>query len=98
MDYDKIIAFLLAFIEEDGGEPGDYYVGIAEDDEQRLFQDHGVDRTSNSWRSCLAKNHETARYAEIFFTEGKGTKGGPGGGSNRSLHVYIYRITSRTRQ
>lgn len=40
---------LLAYMKEFGGGFHEWYVGVTEDAEQTLFEDHGLDRNQDLW-------------------------------------------------
>lgn len=72
----------------------DYYVGITNDINRRLFEEHKVDHYSCHWF------HETSSREIADEIEGhfiaKGMKGHQGGGNKESVWIYIYRITPKT--
>lgn len=78
-----------------GGNRSAWYAGIAKDPEQRLFNDHNVDKGKGHWRwlRCIDEDH--ARTAEAALLDA-GYQGGPGGGNHLTKYVYAYRITSAT--
>ncbi len=72
-----------------------YYVGITNDIERRLFNEHNVPK-SNHWRIHReAVNDKHARAVEKHFID-RGMRGGSGGGDNGSIWVYCYKITNYT--
>lgn len=86
------------FIDKQGKNYSDWYVGIAADPKDRLFNGHGVDKENGTWihRECMSC--DGAREVEDYFLNTIGTNGGPGGGDDDTCHVYAYVITSRTRE
>ena len=72
-----------------------WYIGIASDPRQRLFNDHAVDEKSGAWilRGCASS--AAARDVENHFVR-RGMKGGPGGGDPSTKSVYAYKITMTT--
>lgn len=80
-----------------GGQPREWYVGIASDVRHRLFVDHNVNEKNDAWihRDCATDT--AARSVENYF-HNRGYDGGPGGGDRTTRHVYAYRKTSSTRQ
>lgn len=74
----------------------DYYVGITNDPEKRLFTDHNVLRDA-CWIYIDAESNDIARSAEKTLLD-KGMKGGEGGGDESSLFVYCYQITTSTKE
>lgn len=71
------------------------YVGIAEEPRNRLFNDHKVLEKGDIWIYRLADSDGAARDIEKYFLD-KGMKGGTGGGSDKSTHVYSYKINEHT--
>ena len=72
-----------------------YYVGITNDVERRLFNEHKVDREHGKWIYRTATSDTVARDVEQYFLN-KGCKGGSGGGDESSIIVYCYKITNNT--
>ncbi|MCT4587257.1 MAG: hypothetical protein N4A71_05500 [Carboxylicivirga sp.] len=98
MEATNIVNKILSHINKDTGKYySDYYAGIAEDAEDRLFSDHNVDKTNGYWIYWPASNDDIAREAEKMLLA-KGMKGGLGGGSQATKFVYCYRITSNTKE
>ena len=73
----------------------DCYVGITNDAERRLFDEHNVDRKKGIWIYRKGNSDKIARDVEQHFLA-KGCKGGSGGGDKDSEFVYCYKITSTT--
>lgn len=92
-----IISDIKAYVAKCGGDYSDWYVGIAADPEQRLFNDHGVSKNSGAWIWIRAASADDARAAEKSLLA-LGMTGGPGGGDEESDCVYGYRITSTTKE
>jgi hypothetical protein len=86
------------FISKNGGVYTQWYVGVAADPEKRLFNDHNVNKSSDSWiYSKHLGTDAAARYVEEVFLS-KGCKGAPGGGDRTSCYAYIYKINGHTRE
>lgn len=75
----------------------DFYVGITNDIERRLFVEHNVDKKSNWWIYRTATNKTAAQSVEEYFLN-KGMKGDTGGGTDDSIYVYCYEITNLTKE
>lgn len=76
---------------------GEFYIGITSNIEQRLFQEHRVDRNGQWWIYSPADSEDVARQVErhyLNFGMQGGTGGGKGDGS--ANYVYCYVITSYT--
>ena len=80
-----------------GGAIGKWYVGIAANPRERLFDDHSVDEENGVWIHSRASSDSVARDIEKYFLD-KGAQGGAGGGDEDSTAVYAYRITLSTRE
>ena len=94
----EIIAEIEDHIEDRGGPFGKWYVGIAADAQDRLFNDHSVKKEGDVWKFCRAASSAEARKIEKYFIDTKGTQGGPGGGDESLVFVYAYKIKSHTRE
>jgi hypothetical protein len=73
----------------------EWYCGITNDINQRLFSDHNVSRQNDSWIWFKAGSDDESRQAEATMHE-KGCKGAGGGGDESSVFVYAYKITRTT--
>jgi len=73
----------------------EWYVGVAADPRQRLFNDHAVSEHADAWIYDSCSSTREAREIEHYFIT-QGTRGGPGGGDADTKSVYAYKITSRT--
>jgi hypothetical protein len=93
----SIVADIKAYVAKCGGKYSDWYVGIAADPEQRLFNDHAVSKESGAWIWVRAASSDDARAAEKSLLA-LGMTGGPGGGDDDSDCVYAYKITSTTQE
>lgn len=92
----QIIADIDAHLQKSRkGYYSDFYVGITNDIERRLFGEHNVDRNNGWWIYCEAINKATAQEVEEYYLN-KGMKGDTGGGNEDSTFVYCYEITATT--
>lgn len=96
MTAQKAIGEITAYIQNNGGGYSAWYVGIAADPEDRLFNSHALNKDSDLWIYCPCDNSEEARLAESYFLDKLGTCGGPGGGDNGTDHVYAYKVAQHT--
>ena len=97
-EIEDIIDEIEGHIENRGGAFSSWYVGIAADARDRLFNDHSVEEEADKWIIRKATSSSVARTVEKYFIEEKGTKGGPGGGDENSKFVYAYKIQRHTRE
>ena len=75
-----------------------WYGGITANPKERLFNDHNVNEDDkNDWIWERAESDKVAREVENHLKK-RGMQGGPGGGDDRSLFVYAYRVSSHTKQ
>ena len=91
----EIIEEIQSYITKCGGGFAKWYVGIAADPKERLFDDHSVDKEKDAWIYCTASSSKVARKIEKHFLD-EGADGGTGGGSEDTKSVYAYKISSRT--
>jgi hypothetical protein len=97
-DEDKAVAIAKEIenhISENGGVYGEWYVGITDDINERLFGYHNV---KHVYIYRVAPTVEWAREIERYFIEKQHTDGGSGGGNNKSKYVYAYKIRMETKQ
>jgi hypothetical protein len=73
----------------------EWYVGIADNPDQRLFVGHNVSETSGAWIYRDAGSLSMAKVIEAIFHK-KGCKGGTGAAGSPH-YVYAYRMTRTTR-
>lgn len=75
----------------------DFYIGITNDIERRLFGEHNVQEKGNWWIYRTAINKSAAQNVEEYFLN-KGMKGDTGGGTDDSIYVYCYEISNSTKE
>lgn len=73
----------------------DFYIGITNDIERRLFGEHNVSKQNGWWIWREAIDKETAQEVEEYFLE-QGMQGDTGGGNNETIYVYCYEVTNYT--
>lgn len=73
----------------------DFYIGITNDVERRMFKEHNVAKEKSWWIYRTAINSETARKVENHFLA-KGMRGDTGGGNEESNIVYCYAVSPTT--
>ena len=96
MSYNKeIVDFILNHIGSD--DKSNWYVGIATDVENRLFNNHNVDKKNGHWCYKKASSEEETRDTESYLLDNYDFKGDTGGG-DKPVYVYAYKITSTTKQ
>jgi len=83
-----------SYIRQYGGKYPEWYCGIATDPDERLRNEHNVDRFGLKIHRD-AGSEAAAREVEKYFLS-KGCRGGTGGGKS-PRHVYAYKMTSGTR-
>ncbi len=81
-----------------GSRYSDWYVGIASDPKQRLFNDHNVNENGYGWIYRETFSSEFAREVEAHFTNTLGTDGDTGGEDNTTKFVYAYKKSSYTKE
>lgn len=73
----------------------DFYIGITNDIERRLFEEHKV---SKDYGWGIYRNGDTkavAQAVEEYYLD-KGMQGDTGGGNEDTTYVYCYEITDYT--
>lgn len=73
----------------------DYYIGITNDINRRLFTEHNVNRDNAWWIWREATSKSVAQAVEEHYLA-LGMKGDTGGGTDDSVFVYCYEVTSTT--
>lgn len=75
----------------------DFYVGITNDINRRLFEEHNVSRENSWWIYSPCDDEKTARKVEKHYLD-MGMQGDTGGGTgkNDAKYVYCYLVTSYT--
>jgi len=94
-DKETIISDIKSHVANNGGSYSQWYVGIATDPKQRLFNDHAVKEKGDAWIYRRCASSDVARTVEKYFLA-QGIKGGPGGGDDNSDYVYAYKIAGHT--
>ena len=74
-----------------------FYIGIAADARDRLFNDHQVNEKSDIWIWRPADSDQIARDVEKHFLD-LGLDGGPGGGDENTKQVYCFFQNEHTRR
>lgn len=90
----NIVNNILSYIGQDNY--ATWYVGIATDPADRLFNQHNVDRVNGRWiYSRIDISEQDARDTEKYLLDKYPFKGGPKGGM-LPRSVYAYKITPVT--
>lgn len=90
MERPQIIRSITAFFEDRRITWNRVYIGVTNNVEKRLFQDHNVDRKEDDYIVCQSQSANEARAIEGYFQE-LGASGFNGGGNDTSSIVYAYR-------
>lgn len=90
MERQQIIRSITAFFEDRCITWNRVYIGVTNNAEKRLFQDHNVDREEDDYIVCQSRSANEARTIEGYFQE-LGASGFNGGGNDTSSIVYAYR-------
>jgi hypothetical protein len=73
----------------------DFYIGITNDIDRRLFTEHNVPSSGHWYIYCTAESRAIAQEVEKHFL-GLGMQGDTGGGTEDTTIVYCYEISSTT--
>lgn len=92
--YDEIRNYIVA--NTLGSNYSSWYVGIANNPERRLFQEHEVNKENGRWIYAKCYSDSSAREAEQALISNLKTQGGPGGGDDST--IYAYEIKSYTKE
>jgi hypothetical protein len=94
----NIINEILNYVKQNDAILSTWYVGIASDPKQRLFNDHGVIELDYGWIFRNCGSSDIARAAEAYLINTLGFDGGSGGGDQYSSFVYAYKKGSHTKE
>lgn len=94
----SVVNDIVHYIRKTNTPLADWYVGVAEDVQARVFEEHGVNKERDYWiyRECFTA--AAARRIEQYFITNCQTDGGSGGGSDASRFVYAYKKELHTRE
>ncbi|MEK7588090.1 MAG: hypothetical protein AAB457_04700 [Patescibacteria group bacterium] len=94
----SVINDIVGYIRRTNTPLTEWYVGIAEDAQARVFEEHGVNKDVDYWiyRECFTV--DAARRVEQYVIANYQTDGGSGGGSDASRFVYAYKKERHTRE
>lgn len=90
----ELIGRMLQFMKEKGGLHINWYVGITNDAERRLYQEHRASADSCIWIDAGSK--ERAEQIEAFFLSRLHADGHAGGGEADSTYVYAFKKSAST--
>ena len=93
----SVINDFKSHIQKCGGAYYDWYVGVAANARDRLFNDHNVDEKNGQWIYKDCGFDSAARQVEKHFLN-LGCQGGTGGGDHTTTFAYAYKIESYTRE
>ena len=98
-DYEAIIREIIGHITKKCmfDDISEFYVGITDDPDIRLFDEHNVNKEFGCWTYYEATNDQHAREVEKRLIA-QGMEGGSDGGDDSSTWVYCYKITSDTEE
>jgi hypothetical protein len=90
-----IVMDILEFIQLEGGHPSMWYVGVSDDAQGRLFDEHQVHYQNDAWIYRTAFSRLEAQRVEEYFLA-YGLDGGKGSSRLDSRIVYAYRKSIST--
>lgn len=90
-----IVMDILEFVQMEGGHPRMWCVGVTDDAQRSLFDEHQVHYQNDAWIYRTASSEMEAQRVEDYFLE-HGMDGGKGGRHPGSLMVYAYRKSIST--
>jgi hypothetical protein len=88
----EVVNKILNFVQQAGSDQSDWYAGITDDRERRLFAEHLVRKEDTGSYICLpAPDKETADLVESHLTDDVfGRMDGGPGGDTKGCFVYAY--------
>lgn len=93
---EEIIRFFDEHLSKSGKKYySEFYIGITNDIERRLFHEHNVQKEGMWWAYSTAMTKQDAEYIEQYY-QNKGMRGNSGGGTPESKIVYCYAVTPTT--
>ena len=96
LPYDKIVEKFNDHLSKSGKRYySEFYIGISQNAQRRLFEEHHVDKENSWWIYTTAETSEIARAVEKHYLK-LGMRGGSGGGDENSNMVYCYVVTPTT--
>jgi hypothetical protein len=95
VERDRIIEDFLTFIKNRDGYLHEWYVGLDQDAEKRLFADHHVDKKNGAWIYRIANSNREAREVVEFFLNKAVTDGESDGRDSAAIMVYAYKKASK---
>ena len=88
---------MIAHIKEFGASFSEWYVGIASDPKQSLFEKHGVDKKSDIWIYKQALTFNACQTVQRYFLQILGTDGELINTAEENMDcVYLYKKSERT--
>lgn len=73
----------------------EFYIGISDDAQSRLFNDHHVEKENSWWLFTTADSQETALAVKQYYMN-LGMRGDENSGNGNSKMVYCYAVTPLT--
>ena|SRR3989442_1988511 len=94
-----VVNRILNFTQRHAAPPADWYVGITDEPDRRIFVDHRVKAQHDPHTYLPVPSKEAAQLIEDFLTDPifGGFDGGPGGDTNGRF-VYAYLKKPHTKQ
>jgi hypothetical protein len=92
---EQIINAFNAYIGAPSALYSEWYVGVAVDPRDRLFNGHAIREQTDAWIHDTCSSSREAREIEQYFI-GRGMRGGPGGGDATTRSVYAYKVARHT--
>jgi len=94
MNYDTLVKRIRMYMSKFEGNYSDWYVGIAKDIDEELFEKHKVDE-NGIWISFGADTDEIAKKVEKYFLD-KNCDGNPVKLEENVRIIYAYKKNSKT--
>jgi hypothetical protein len=92
----EIIDAFNKFIHNFGDAYYQWYIGITANPEQKLFNDHMVNKKNGVWKYENAGSEKNALKIKKYLVEKFCAQGDEGSANSNTTYVYAYRISDTT--
>jgi len=95
MNRSEIIDKISEHLKTRGGAPGEWFIGISQNVETRLFVNHRVDKENDKWIFIPTNSGQEAKEIRDYFINSMGIDSRPGG-DNEAKMIYAYKKAPHT--
>lgn len=94
----QILSDIVQYIKQSNTPYKDWYIGITENIQIRLFVEHAVNKNTDYWIYRKCSSADEARRIEKYIIMNYQADGGLGGGNDNSKFVYVYKKERHTKE